>query len=1049
MAGGSLPGTGSSGASAGRGNASITFTIPGGAAGSAAAVARRTPQTISSQTQSIAVSVNGGTPQIFNAASPTCTAGANGLTCTLVVGAPFGQDGFLLITYSGPGGTGTPLNAAAFTLDVTQGGANTASATAGNLIVVNSTADGSGSGFSCSGGTCTLREAVAEASTTAGVYTAIMFQGVTTITLSSPVEIGQHGAQNIILLGPGATVPSPGIGAPTASSNLTISGGGSTGILKVDAGNFLSVVGLTLANGSSSDGYGGGAIENDGGSLAIINAVFSGNTATAFGGGGAVYDNGAGSGSSIATSTFTSNTSEYGGAYYVESGSAGASFSHSLFNANTAFNASDPNGPYGEGGAIDTYGNVSVDSSTFTGNVAGSVTASGLEGDGGAIAIWNNTASPSVTNSTFGGSASQGNFAGGAGPSDYGYGGAIENDGSNPITLSGNTFAYNVSRGGYESYGGAVDDYLGVTSSGDTFSSNTADSSASSSNGYAYGGAIQTAGISSVTSDTFSANRALGGPPAATSGEAYGGAVYEDGYAFTASQTTFSNNTASAGYECDGGGAYVYDDSTDVIAFSSVQFTNNTCSSNETTFTPYAYGGGLEVDYAYVTLANVTFSGNTASAAGDGVSYVGYAYGGGFEYYEGQGSTCRLCSGAQRLPPSSSASRVSAAMGQKAKTIAADRARVTQDVARRQSSRSRRRAGKRLAAAPTVHRASGSMRRTLAVTPSSSLTNVTFSGNTANGGPGGHSYGGGADLSGAPSVSGVSFSSNAATVSGTGGYGVGGGFSNGGAGSCGTLTFAGTISANTASNEGGGIWNPGSCSLTLSASSVSSNQVTTVAMAGDGGGGIWNEGNLTVTQSTLGGNSVAPALAGTGGGAIFDYYGYPTITNSTVASNTSAQDGGGIELYNSYGASVVNDTVYGNQASGYGGNVYDLAATLAAQGNIVAGGSASSGGPDFAVDSTQFASNGYNLIATSFAFLNSGSYKGSTGDLIASGAPVLSQTTFTAGGVTMTIYAEQSSSTNTIDKIPFSVCQSAGITVDQRGSARGADGFCDIGSYEL
>src|SRR5579863_4097265 len=76
--GGSLPGSNSSNR-----NVSFTITIPGGSA--PASTVRRTPQTVSPLTQSITVSVNGGPPQIFNAAAPTCT-GTNPMTCTLSVG---------------------------------------------------------------------------------------------------------------------------------------------------------------------------------------------------------------------------------------------------------------------------------------------------------------------------------------------------------------------------------------------------------------------------------------------------------------------------------------------------------------------------------------------------------------------------------------------------------------------------------------------------------------------------------------------------------------------------------------------------------------------------------------------------------------------------------------------------------------------------------------------------------------------------------------------------------------------------------------------------
>ncbi|MGH7683862.1 MAG: choice-of-anchor Q domain-containing protein, partial [Vulcanimicrobiaceae bacterium] len=116
---------------------------------------------------------------------------------------------------------------------------------------------------------------------------------------------------------------------------------------------------------------------------------------------------------------------------------------------------------------------------------------------------------------------------------------------------------------------------------------------------------------------------------------------------------------------------------------------------------------------------------------------------------------------------------------------------------------------------------------------------------------------------------------------------------------------------------------------------------------------------------------------------------------------------------------------------------------------IMAAGSATTG-KDFGLDNSSLTSSGYNLIQTAVGNIGDSLFTPGTGDMIAVGAPSLSQTTLTASGVTMVIFAELSGS-NTIDKIPLSVCTGVGITVDQRGNTRGdsGDGKCDIGSYEF
>ena len=115
------------------------------------------------------------------------------------------------------------------------------------------------------------------------------------------------------------------------------------------------------------------------------------------------------------------------------------------------------------------------------------------------------------------------------------------------------------------------------------------------------------------------------------------------------------------------------------------------------------------------------------------------------------------------------------------------------------------------------------------------------------------------------------------TLSGTGFYGP-------------VLTInSGTVSVNnltikngdnTSGYGGGGIFN-GYGTLSLTNSTVSGNTATY------DGGGIFNYGTLTLTNSTVSGNSAAFY-----GGGIFNEYGL-TLTNSTVSGNTATYYGGG------------------------------------------------------------------------------------------------------------------------------------------------------------
>ena len=107
------------------------------------------------------------------------------------------------------------------------------------------------------------------------------------------------------------------------------------------------------------------------------------------------------------------------------------------------------------------------------------------------------------------------------------------------------------------------------------------------------------------------------------------------------------------------------------------------------------------------------------------------------------------------------------------------------------------------------------------------------------------------------------------------------------------------------------------------------------------GGGIAATGPLVIVRSVVAGNAAigrrrglsaqAAAMiarstiannrgnAGVGGGIFDGNEGALKLTSSTLAGNTTSNDGGGVEIYGK--ATLVNDTITDNHAVGYGGGV--------------------------------------------------------------------------------------------------------------------------------
>jgi hypothetical protein len=80
------------------------------------------PKFVSPSTKSVAITVNGGTAQVFDVAVPPCTTVAGGgLNCTFDVTGPVGTDTFVVTLYDAAHASGTVLGTGSATSDVSSG----------------------------------------------------------------------------------------------------------------------------------------------------------------------------------------------------------------------------------------------------------------------------------------------------------------------------------------------------------------------------------------------------------------------------------------------------------------------------------------------------------------------------------------------------------------------------------------------------------------------------------------------------------------------------------------------------------------------------------------------------------------------------------------------------------------------------------------------------------------------------------------------------------------------------------------------------------------
>jgi hypothetical protein len=330
------------------------------------------------------------------------------------------QNGTSVTFTAGDGVTTTPL-----TLGVTvtnQAGFSASPATANvnvnttDLVVTTGTDDLSGVAANCPSPVCSLRDALAVASTTPGTITfdpSVTTYTVEATTLTIPASTTITGQQtgSGITLHNATTVTAGGTGYPifTVSSspvfinNLTITGAnntnsnggaitnsgnliltavtisnnttwGSGGGIYNAGGGVLNADGITLTGNTTTPSYGnaGGAIYNDG-SLALNDATISGNSANADGGG--IFNDAAGT-LALDAVTITGNGAPNGfGGGIANTSNLGTTvrLGNVILSGNTASLSSDD---------YDDYGAVVATITDSTGNIVASADRGTLPGSG-------------------------------------------------------------------------------------------------------------------------------------------------------------------------------------------------------------------------------------------------------------------------------------------------------------------------------------------------------------------------------------------------------------------------------------------------------------------------------------------------------------------------------------------------------------------------------------------------------------------------------------------------------------------------------------------
>lgn len=1084
------------------------------------------PATISSQTQSVSFAVNGGKAQIFNAtvASSNCTSGASGRTCTFMVGAPAGLDTFVVTTYSATGGTGTALNRGTAKFNIVKGKVNAPKITLGPLV--STTADtGMGS----------LRYAIGTANS--GDTIVFALPASSPVQLTTPITI----STNVNIAGAGVTKSARphrnrhGLQSNSTFTGTTISGKDANQVFIIKTGVNVTISGVVITAGKASvASQPGGAISNLGNltlsgdaitdSTSVVttiarrphaqraqrahpptrhkhpaqrkprvthrdkNATLHPHACSASAQyGGAMYNDGT---VNIIGTTFDGNsvantcTAADGGGGLGNDGSGGAIYNDtdgSLFiSGGSVFS----NNAAAEGGAIyndGTYGQVSVTSSTFTGNSGctsvngcaayGCTLGSGCSvyayGDGSAIY---DVSGPgiTITNSTF-----SNNVAGGNSQDSEGYGGALDLEGTAPL-ITGSTFSGNLAGGGTNcsgGQGGAIYEEAGspLVLNNNTFLNNTAsgDEGIYFSSFHEYlnaGGAIfNYAEPDQGSNNTFTGNATIGtGSVCETEPYVYGGTVFAY-YGISMSNSTFSGNSSSSAYDIDGGVLYMDDPS----VLNNDTFTGNKASTTSLTDEDgYIYGGVLENDDG-LKLTKNTFTSNSAMAGGA----YGYEVDGGVlaSYYPlaMNGNTFTSNTSAASYPDdgyvyggviyiennSTGTGLTSVNDTFKSNAVVAIAANTPTyesygGVIYGEESSYGMNLNSDAFTSNTVsaqYCGGGAVYVDSYYSPNS-ISNSSFTGNVCSSGTQ-QGWGGALYTDSRSSyyqvlaISGSTFTGNSATAGGGAIYDYG--YK---ADTITNSTFSGNKVPAGLADYGGGAIDAAYSAEQITNSTFTGNTVTATQVTA-GGGAIFNEYGIDISGSTFSGNQTTGAIDGSGGGALFNYDGGATVVNSTFNANSSGEDGGAVMEYpGSFSSYYTNVTFSKNATARNGGNIENNDSVYLYN-TIVAGGTAGGQGKDIDNAGGIVYSEDYNLLQTAPA-VNPMVTPNPDHDITGKDPVLLALSD--NGGPTFTMADTSTSPGRAVIPFASSNCGNASpaVNVDQRGFARGAGSKCDIGAYE-
>ncbi len=699
----------------------------------------------------------------------------------------------------------------------------------------------------------------------------------------------------------------------TLSKNLTIEGNelspvtldanGLSRIFNVTSGS-ITLKNINFVNGTADDG---GAIFSAGESVVIDNCTFSNNSATGTSGsGGAIYSD-IGSYLEVSNSTFSNNTSiRAGGAIEINSNSG-----LSLVLNNVDLRANTTASAPGNGGGLHITG---PGDSMITGGTVSENTAS-AEGGG----LWNGTGVMMINNVTITSNVASGAMSDQGGAGVFNAGGTIE---INNCTINDNN-----ATGMAGSGGGILNDKGSLTVSNTTIRNNTA---------VRAGGGIEdnsemdkTLVLNNVTLElnttamspgnggglhiTGPGNSMIsGGLVSENSASAEGGGLWNGTGTMVIDGTTISSNIANGDMSDQGGGGVFNAGGTINILNASI--TNNSALGLS------GSGGGVLNDLGVLEISNTEISGNTSARAGGGIednSAMGNTLilsnvtlntnttamspgNGGGLHITGPGD-CMITGG---MVTENTASAEGGGLWNGTGVMVINGTTITANVA--SGDMSDQGGGGVFNAGGTINiqnaiitnndadgmaGSGGGVLNDLGVLE---ISNTEISGNTS------VRAGGGIEDNSAMGntliLTDVTLNANTTAMS----PGNGGGLHITGPGDC--MITGGMVTENTASAEGGGLWN-GTGVMVINGTTITAN-VASGDMSDQGGGGVFNAGGTINIQNAIITNNDADGMAGSGGGVLNDL-GVLEISNTEISGNTSVRAGGGIEDNSAMGNTLI------------------------------------------------------------------------------------------------------------------------------------------------